>query len=90
MPVLYHAGDDDLSIGDIESYEKGGGPIALVVMGHGLAASRFQRLSRLGAVQRLDLTLFIPGEDDAMFRRAQLKTYDIFQLFSGVLVIGGL
>jgi hypothetical protein len=25
-----------------------------------------------------------------MFRRAQLKTYDIFQLFSGVLVIGGL
>ncbi len=88
MLVLYHAGADDLSIGDIESYEEGCGPIEPVVMGHGLAVSQFQRQARLGAVQRLDLTPFIPREDDAMFCRAPLKTYDIFQLFSGVLDIG--
>lgn len=90
MPVLFHAGANDLSIGDIEGGEEGSGAIALVVMGHGLAASRFDRQARLGAVQCLDLTLFITREDDGMFGRAQVKAHDIFELFLEVLVVGEL
>lgn len=71
MPVLFYAGANDLSIGDIEGGEEGSGAITLVVMGRGLAASRFDRQARLGAVQCLDLTLFVTRGDDGMFGRAQ-------------------
>ena len=59
MPVALHAAADDGAVKHAEGGEQGGGAVPLVVMGHGLAASRLDRQSGLGAVERLDLALLI-------------------------------
>ena len=59
MPVSFHVGANDLSIGNIEGGKARSGAISLVIRRHGLAAPRFDSQARLGAVQRLDLTLFV-------------------------------
>lgn len=59
MPVSLHVAADHGAIQDIERGEQGRGPVALVVVRNGRAATALQRQARLGPVERLDLALFI-------------------------------
>ena len=59
MPVAAHALADDLAVQDVEGGEQGCGAVALVIMGHRAATAALHWQPRLGAVERLDLALFI-------------------------------
>jgi hypothetical protein len=59
VPVALHAAPDDLAFEDIQGGEQGGGTMALVVVGHGGAASFFHRQTGLGAIEGLDLALLV-------------------------------
>ena len=78
MPVLVHASADHAAIGGVHRGKKRGRSIALVIMGHGLAATLFERQSRLGAIESLDLALFIARKDDGMLGRRKVKPHDVF------------
>jgi hypothetical protein len=60
-----HVLPDDGAIEDIEGSKQPGGAVAFVVMRHCAGAARFHRQARLGAVERLDLALFVDREDTA-------------------------
>src|ERR1700747_570230 len=62
VAVALHAAPDHRAVEHAERGEQGGGAVALVIVRHGLAASRFDRQPWLGAVERLDLALFIKRE----------------------------
>jgi hypothetical protein len=59
MPMLLHAAPDDFALEDIEGGEERGGAVALVIVRHGGGASLLQWQARLGAVECLDLALFV-------------------------------
>ncbi len=59
MVILGHAVSDDFAIQNVERREQGGRAVAFVVMGHGPSPTLLQRQSRLGAIKRLHLALFV-------------------------------
>ena len=69
MAVALHAAADDGAIEDIERGEERGGAVALVVVGHGGAASGLQRQARLGTIKGLDLGFFVNRQHHRMGRR---------------------
>ena len=69
MAMTLHAAADDGAVEHAERGEQGGGAVPLVVVCHGLAASRLDRQSGLGAVEGLDLALFINRQHHGMGRR---------------------
>ncbi len=68
VAVALHAAADHRAVEHAERGEQGGGAVALVVVRHGLAAPGLDRQSGLGAVERLDLALFVEREDHGMRR----------------------
>jgi hypothetical protein len=64
----------------LEGGEQGGGAVPLVIVCHGLAAPRLDRQSRLGAVERLDLALFIDRQHHGMGRRIEIEPDDVGEL----------
>ena len=56
MPVAAHALADDLAVEDVERGEQSGRAVPLIIMSRRAA---LHRQPRLGAVERLDLALFI-------------------------------
>lgn len=56
------AGSDDLAIQGAQGSEQRGRAMALIVMGHGRGPALFQRQPGLGAVQRLNLALFVAAQ----------------------------
>ena len=66
VEVALHAAPDDFAFQDIEGGEQGGGAVALVVVGHGGAASFLHRQTGLGATQGLDLALLVEAEHDGV------------------------
>jgi hypothetical protein len=61
MTVFLLAQAKDLAAGDIQRSEQGGCAVALVVMGHRLAAAFLESQAGLRAIQRLDLALSRPS-----------------------------
>src|SRR5580700_10588160 len=61
-----------------------------VVVRHGATAAFLQRQARLGAVERLDLALFIDREHDGMRRRLDVEPDDLSQLAGELRIIGKL
>ena len=59
MPAAGHALADDLAVERVERGEQGRRAVPLIIMGHRAAAATLHRQPRLGAVERLDLALFI-------------------------------
>ena len=59
VPVALHAATDHCAVEHAEGGEQRGGAVPLVIVCHGLAAPGLDRKSRLGAVERLDLALFV-------------------------------
>src|SRR5215469_15116266 len=66
VAVALHASADHGAVEHTERGEQSGGAVPLVVVRHGLAASGFDRQSRLGAVERLDLALFVYRQHHGM------------------------
>jgi hypothetical protein len=87
VSVAWHAGTDDLTIGDIESSEQGCGAIALVVVSHGATSTFFDRQSRLGAIQRLNLAFFIRAQHQSVFGRVEVKPHHIDDFLNKLRVI---
>ena len=56
---------DDPAGGDVEGGEQRGGAVALVIMAAPLGLARSHRQQRLGAVERLNLRLFIDAKTSA-------------------------
>jgi hypothetical protein len=54
--------------------------VLLVIVGHGLTAPRLARQSRLGAIERLDLALFVEREHHGVGRWIDIKPDNIGQL----------
>ncbi len=74
----------DPTAGDLQGSEQTGGAVAHVVMAH---AGGQTRPLRLGAIERLDLRLFLNAEHDGPRRRIHIKPDDIRQL-GGKLRVG--
>src|SRR5580658_4970233 len=67
----------DLAVRYFQGGKKTGGAVSLIIMGLGAAASFFQRQSRLGAVQGLNLALLIDAENERLLRWIEVKADDI-------------
>jgi hypothetical protein len=80
VPVARHAAADHPAVEDVEGGEQGGGAMALVVVRPGAGLARFQRQAGLGAVEGLDLALFVDREDQAVGRRVDVQPDDLAQL----------
>src|SRR6266849_8294520 len=74
MPVPRATFPDDFSLKHIQCSEKRRRPVSLVVVGHRAATSLLQRQTRLGAVQGLDLALFVDTKHDCLVGRIQVET----------------
>ena len=88
VPVALHIAADDGAVEDIESREQCRRAMTLVVVGHRPGAALLHRQAGLGAVERLDLALFIDREDDGMGGRIDIETDDVAQL-AHKLWVGG-
>jgi len=80
VAVALHAAADDGAVEHAERGEQGGGAVPLIVVRHGLAAPGLDRQSGLGAVERLDLALFIDRQHHGMGRRIDIKPDNVGQL----------
>ena len=79
-PVPLHAAPDDRAGGGVEGGEQGGRAVALVIMAAPLRLARPHRQHRLGAVQRLDLALFVDAEHQRAVRRVEIEADDVAHL----------
>jgi hypothetical protein len=64
--------------------------VALVVVGGALGDAGTHRQDRGGAIQRLDLRLFIDAQDDGPLGRVQIKADDVADFRHEQLVPGEL
>ena len=80
MGVLLHAAAEDSAVQHVEGGEQGGRAVALVVVGHGLAAPRLDGQPGLGAVEGLDLALFVKREDHGMGWRIDIEADNVGEL----------
>jgi hypothetical protein len=88
MGVLGHTAANDGAIEDVEGGEQRGRAVALVVVGHGAALAGLQRQAWLGAVESLDLGLFIDRHDDGVSWRAHIEADDIADLGGELRIVG--
>jgi hypothetical protein len=79
VPVALLAKAIDFAVGRIHRDEQGSGAVAFVVVGHGGAASAFQRQAGLGPIQGLNLALLVHAQHQRVFGRIQVQTNDVFQ-----------
>ena len=90
VPVALHIAADDGAVEDVEGREQCRRAMTLVVVGHRPGAALLHRQAGLGAVERLDLALFIDREDDGMGGRIDIETDDVAQLVNEARVGGEL
>ena len=88
VAVLFHAGADDFATERIHRGEQRCCAVALVIMGHRLAAALLERKPWLSSIQSLNLTFLIAGEDQRVLGRVEIKTDDVFEFFLEPLVVG--
>ena len=69
MAVALHAAADHGAVEHAEGGEQGSRAVPLIIVRHGLAAPGLDRQSRLGAVERLDLALFVDRQYHGVGRR---------------------
>ena len=80
MAMALHVLPDDRAIQHVERGEQGRRAVALVVMRHRAGAPLLHRQAGLGAVERLDLRLFIDRQHHGMGRRIDIQADDIYEL----------
>src|SRR6516165_1509893 len=77
MPVPLITLSHHLALRQFQCGKQGGGPVAFVVVSHRPAAPLLHRQARLGAIQGLDLTLFLDAQHDGWFRQLDLAPFDL-------------
>ena len=81
MSVTLSALRQHFALGRVQRGKQGGGAMPSVVVGHTLDIAKSHRQQRLGAFQRLNLTLFIHTQNYCIFRRIQVQPYNIPYFF---------
>ena len=71
MPVIAHG--DDAAVQGVESRKQGRRAVALVIVRHRSAAALLQGQAGLGAIQSLNLALFVGAEYNCVLRRIQIQ-----------------
>ena len=79
MAVSFHVLPDDGAIEDIEGSKQRRGAMPFVVMRHRAGAARFHRQAWLGALERLDLALFVDREDHRMSGRVDVEADNVLE-----------
>jgi hypothetical protein len=79
VPIIAHG--DALAFERVQGGKQRSRFVALVIMGHGVAAALLHRQAGLGAVQSLNLALLVGAQHDGIFGRIQIQANDVFQLF---------
>jgi|GEM_PF-2085646 len=87
MAMSFHTLPDNLAFQNIQCGKQCRGAVALVIMRHRARPAFLHRQSGLRAVKRLYLCLFVKAEHQSVFRRAQIKADDIFQLFNEARIV---
>ena len=90
VPMALHAAADHAALQHIEGGKQRGGAVPDVVVRHGAATPLLQRQPGLGAIERLDLALFVHRKHDGMSGRIDVKADDIAQLGGELRVVGQL
>lgn len=90
VDVFLHATSEHHAAQDVEGGEQGRGPMAFIVVDHCPAPAKLERQARLREIERLDLRLFVNGEDDGMGRRMHVEADDVLDLLGEGGVIGAL
>src|SRR5580765_7484112 len=72
VAMALHVAADDGAVEDVEGSEQCGRAVTFVVVGHRASTSRLHRQPWLGAIERLNLTLFVDREDDLANSSASL------------------
>jgi hypothetical protein len=90
VSMTLHVAADHGSIEDVHGRKQGGRAVPLVVMGHRSGAALFHRQPWLGAVERLDLALFVDAEDDCVRRWIDIEADHVAQLADEFGVLGKL
>src|SRR6202012_2997491 len=86
--VALPASADDFAVQNVEGSEQSRGAIAFVIVRLTFRQARPQRKNRRGAIQRLDLTLFVHTQYQGTVRRIQIETNDIPHLFLKARIAG--
>ena len=81
MPMSLMKVADDFSLQQIESGEQSGRPVALVIVRHGSATALLQWQAGLGAVESLNLALFINTKNDGFVGWVEIEAHNIGQFF---------
>ncbi len=76
--------------GHIQGGEQGRGAVTHVIEGHPLDITQSHRQYRLGALQRLDLTLLIHAQHDGMVGRVEVELDNVAYLLDEERVVGEL
>ena len=90
VTMALHASTNDLAFEHVESSKQCRCAVALVVMGHGAGPTLLHGQAGLGAVEGLDLRLFVDREDDGMGGRVDIEPDNIAQLVDELRVGGEL
>ena len=90
MTVAWAALGQDLAGGDVQGGEQGGGAMPDIIVGHALDVAESHRQHRLGALQRLDLRLFVDAQHHRMVGRVQVQADDVADLLDEERVGGQL
>jgi hypothetical protein len=90
MPVALHVAADHRAIQHVQRGEQGGGAVADVVVGHRPCSALLDGKAGLGAVERLDLALFVDRQHNGMGGRIDVKAHDIAELLGELRVVGEL
>ena len=90
MAMLLHAPADDLAVQYVQGGKQRGRAVPDVVVCHGAAAALLHRQTRLSAIERLYLALFIDRENDSVRRRVHIEPDDVSQLGGKLRVVGQL
>jgi len=85
LQVPGQAVTDDGSLQDVEGGKKGGCAVAFVIVRHRSAAALFHGQARLGAIQGLNLALFIHTQHEGFIGRIEIESDHIGQLFDALL-----
>ena len=90
VPMSRITGADDLPFQHVQRREQARSAVALVVMGHGLAAPLLHRQAGLRPVQRLNLALLVHAQHHRLVRRIQVHPHHVRQFLDKPLVLGQL
>ncbi len=86
MPMARHASPNNRAIQHVQRRKQRRRAISLVVVGHGAGTPLLHGQPRLGAVESLDLALFVNTEDQRLVGRIEVEADHVLHLGRKVLV----